>query len=116
MPVIVELRLHPERWTEPTTRQLHGLACALFESGGPGHGRQEKPFTVWPLRAVSGGSAVSGGAVPGGAGDWLLRGAWLPEGFPQGVLTSLGTVRLGPVNCAVTDVTFRQVTHGELAS
>jgi CRISPR-associated endoribonuclease Cas6 len=102
MPVIVELRLHPERRIEPTTRQLHGLACALFESRGPGHGEQEKPFTAWPLRAVSGG--------------WLLRGAWLPTGLPQGVLTSLGSVRLGSANCAVTDVTFHPVTHEELAS
>lgn len=120
MPVIVELRLRPDRRAEPTTRQLHGLACALFErcqavpggdpgSGavGPGgrsggHDAQEKPFTMWPLRAVSGG--------------WLLRGAWLPPGFPQGALAACGSVRLGPVNCAVTDVALRTAAHAGLAS
>lgn len=107
MPVTVELRLRPERKTEPTTRQLHGLACTLFESWGAGHEEQEKPFTVWPLRAVSRGKAP---------GDWLLRGAWLPGGLPRGVLASLGTIRLGSVNCTVTDVAFRPVTHEELAS
>jgi hypothetical protein len=65
MPVIVELRLRPERLSGyvPTTVQLHGLTCVLFEGGpGPGggvgsssrggsgggasHGGQEKPFAV----------------------------------------------------------------------
>jgi hypothetical protein len=31
MPAIVELRLRAERAFEPTTKQLHGLACAMFE-------------------------------------------------------------------------------------
>lgn len=51
MPVIVELRLRPNRTGYvPTTVQLHGLACALFEGGhSPDHDGQEKPFSVWPL-------------------------------------------------------------------
>lgn len=105
MPATVELRLKPERRIQPTTRQLHGLACALFESvtaGSDGHVAQDKPWTVWPLRAAS--------------GDWLLRGAWLPSGFPQGMLAAVGTVRLGPVACGVTDVAFGPVTHEDLAS
>jgi CRISPR-associated endoribonuclease Cas6 len=107
MPVMIELRLHPERPIDPTTRQLHGLACALFESWGPGHEEQEKPFTVQPLHPVTRDK---------GPGDWLLRGAWLPGGFPQGMLTSLGTIRLGPVTCTVTDVAFQPVRHEDLAA
>lgn len=107
MPVIIELRLLPGRPVQPTTRQLHGLACALFEGpmGAPGeaiHASQEKPFSVWPLREVPGG--------------WLLRGAWLPHGFPHGVLASCGQVRLGPATCTVTDIAFRPATHADLAS
>ena len=111
MPVIVEFRLQPSRPSgglraafEPTTRQLHGLACALFETGrasDDAHVAPEKPFAVWPLR-------------PAGDG-WLLRGAWLPPGFPQSVLASAGEVRLGPVTCAVTDVALHSATHEELA-
>jgi CRISPR-associated endoribonuclease Cas6 len=103
MPAIVELRLRPDRPIEPTTRQLHGLACALFEDTADAeHQGQEKPFSVWPLRQVPGG--------------WLLRTAWLPHGFPQRVLASCGQVRLGPAVCTVTDVALRPVTHAELAS
>jgi CRISPR-associated endoribonuclease Cas6 len=101
----VELRLRPEHRIRPTTRQLHGLACELFEgiaAGVDGHVAQEKPFTVRPLR-------------PAGD-DWELRCAWLPSGFPRGALGALGMVRLGPVPCAVTDVAFRAVTHEELAA
>jgi CRISPR-associated endoribonuclease Cas6 len=109
MPVIVEMRIRPACPAEPTIRQLHGLACALFEgavsSRGPGsaaHAAQEKPFSVWPLRKVSDG--------------WLLRGAWLPPGFPHTVLAACGQVRLGPVTCTVTDMAFRPETHAELAA
>ena len=105
MPAIVELRLRPERPVKPSTRQLHGLVCKLFEgawAGSDGHVAQEKPFTVWPLRPVADG--------------WALRCAWLPPGFPQGMLTAMGTVRLGPVTCTVTDLAFRPVTHEDLAS
>jgi CRISPR-associated endoribonuclease Cas6 len=104
MPAIVELRLRPERRIQPTTRQLHGLACTLFEdmvADLAGHVAQEKPFTVWPLREASDG--------------WLLRCAWLLPGFPQSMLTSLGSVRLRQVTCAVTDMAFRTVTHEDLA-
>ena len=113
MPVIVELRLHPTaaappgrpRAPEPTTRQLHGLACALFEgarSTDEAHAAHDKPFAIWPLRP----------ATPGG---WLLRGAWLPAGFPQNVLAATGEARLGPIACTVTDLAFRTATHEELA-
>jgi CRISPR-associated endoribonuclease Cas6 len=103
MPAIVELRLRPDRPIEPTTRQLHGLACALFEGASDAeHEGQEKPFSVWPLRKDPAG--------------WLLRTAWLPPGFPQGVLASVGQVWLGPAACTVTDLALRPITHAELAS
>lgn len=104
MPATVELRLRPERALKPTVRQLHGLACTLFEgapAGDAGHVAQDKPWTVWPLRRSG--------------GDWLLRGAWLAAGFPQTAAASIGTVRLGPVTCTVTDVAFGAVTHEDLA-
>jgi CRISPR-associated endoribonuclease Cas6 len=111
MPVIVELRLRPKAARssrglepEPTTRQVHGLACALFEgsrSGELAHAAHDKPFTIWPLRPAPGG--------------WLLRGAWLPSGFPQSVLAASGEVRLGPTVCTLTDLALRTVTHDELA-
>jgi CRISPR-associated endoribonuclease Cas6 len=113
MPVIVELRLYPTaaarpargRAAEPTTRQLHGLACALFEgarSSDEAHAAHDKPFTIWPLRP----------AAPAG---WLLRGAWLPPGFPQNVLAATGEARLGSVAYSVTDLALRAATHEELA-
>ena len=106
MPAIIELRLRPAtpmpRGFEPTTRQLHGLACTLFEGTGADHADQEKAWTVWPVRS-------------GHDGSWLFRGAWLRAGFPQNVLASCGTVQLGPAECAVTDIAFRPMTHDELA-
>jgi CRISPR-associated endoribonuclease Cas6 len=103
MPVVIELRLRADRAFEPATRQLHGLACALFEgTQSPDHASQDKPFTVWPL-----------GHTPEG---WLLRAAWLPPGFPQAVLAGCGQLRLGPVTYAVTDLAFHPVPHAGLAN
>jgi hypothetical protein len=102
MPVIIELRLRAGRTFDPTTRQLHGLACALFEGiQSPSHISQEKPFTVWPLTRTPDG--------------WLLRAAWLPAGFPQAVLSACGQLRLGPVAYAITDLAFHPVPHAGLA-
>jgi hypothetical protein len=122
MPVIVELRLRAQGpqppcgsrrpsgsassgGPEPTTRQLHGLACALFEgtrTAEDQHVASEKPFTIWPLRSTPGG--------------WLLRAAWLPPGFPQPVMATAGEVRLGPVQYTVTDLALRTAAHDELAA
>jgi hypothetical protein len=108
MPAVIELRLRPTAPLPanfaPTARQLHGLACALFD--GANHRDQSKPWSVWPLRR-SQDTSDNGG--------WLLRGAWLLDGFPQTVLASCGTVGLGPVECAVTEVAFRPISHHELA-
>ena len=107
MPVIVELRLHAERVTRtpyvPTTVQLHGLACALFEGAfSADHEAQGKPFSIWPLTPVPGG--------------WLLRAAWLAAGFPQQVLASCGQLRVGPVFCTVTDLALHPESFTDLAS
>jgi CRISPR-associated endoribonuclease Cas6 len=119
MPVIVELRLRAQGprgsrrpsgaagpgGPEPTTRQLHGLACALFEgtrTADDQHVASEKPFTIWPLRQAPGG--------------WLLRGAWLPPGFPQTVMAAAGEVRLGSVSYTVTDLALRTAAHDEMAA
>jgi hypothetical protein len=106
VPVIVELRLRADRLTRspyvPTTVQVHGLACALFEGADfAGHEGQEKPFSIWPLTAVEGG--------------WLLRAAWLAPGFSQQVLASVGQLRLGPVFCTVTDLALHPESFTDLA-
>jgi hypothetical protein len=106
MPVIVELRLRADRVTRspyvPTTVQVHGLACALFEGEGfVGHEGHEKPFSIWPLTPVAGG--------------WLLRAAWLAPGFSQKVLASCGQLRLGPIFCTVTDLALRPESFTDLA-
>jgi CRISPR-associated endoribonuclease Cas6 len=103
MPVIVEMRLRADRaGYVPTTVQLHGLACALFEGEySVNHDDQDKPFSVWPLIPVPDG--------------WLLRAAWLPGGFPQSVLAACGQVRIGPKACTVTDLALRPVPFAELA-
>jgi hypothetical protein len=100
MPAIVEMRLRPRRPLQPTTRQLHGLACAMFEGHGPdGHTGQ---FTIWPLHPDPDG--------------WLLRAAWLPPSLPHSLLTACGQLRLGHVTCAVTDLALRPALHADLAA
>jgi CRISPR-associated endoribonuclease Cas6 len=107
VPAIIELQLHAERPLDATTKQLHGLACAVFE--GPhsdAHSGPEKPFTVWPIAPVR--------EEPGTG--WLLRTAWLRARLPQAVLSAYGQLRLGHVTCTVTDVAYRPATHAELAA
>lgn len=103
MPVVIELRLRADHAFNPTTRQLHGLACALFEGTElTSHTGQDKPFTVWPLSQTPEG--------------WLLRAAWLLPGFPQAMLAGCGQLRLGPVTYAVTDLAFHPAPHPVLAA
>jgi len=106
MPVIVELRLRAERVTRtpyvPSTVQLHGVACALFEGAfSEDHESQSKPFSIWPLTPVADG--------------WLLRAAWLAAGFPQQVLASCGQLRVGPIFCSVTDLAIHPESFTDLA-
>ena len=103
MPAIVEMRLRPSRTLEPTTRQLHGLACAVFEGASSAdHLGPNKQFAVWPLKRAPDG--------------WLLRAAWLNSGLPQSVLAACGRLRLGPTTCAVTDLALRPASHADIAS
>lgn len=101
MPVIVEMRLRADRDSAPTTRQLHGLACSLYEGMRSGnHEGQDKPFSVWPLTPVPDG--------------WILRSAWLAAGVPQTLLAGCGQLQLGPVACQVTELAYEAATHAEL--
>lgn len=105
MPAVIEMRLRATWLVKATTRQLHGLACAVFE--GPdsdGHTGPDKPFTVWPLRACDDHM------------EWLLRAAWLKPALPQSVAAAYGQLRIGHVTCTVTDVAYQPATHAELAA
>jgi CRISPR-associated endoribonuclease Cas6 len=103
MPGIVELRLRPSRPLQPATRQLHGLACALFEgTRSADHLGQAKQFTIWPLHPDPDG--------------WLLRAAWLSPRLPHSVLAACGQLRLGPITCTVSDIALRPAAHADLAS
>ena len=105
MPTVIELRLKATWELRPDTRQLHGLACALFEGEEPGHSGQDKPFSVWPLRPVPGGSADEL--------SWLA--AWLPDGPVPPAAVTADLLRVGHVSCVVTESTHRRVTHAQLA-
>jgi CRISPR-associated endoribonuclease Cas6 len=107
MPAVIELRLRASWPLQATTRQLHGLACAVFEGHqSADHAGQDKPFSVWPLQILS--------AEPDR--NWLLRTAWLRSGLPQAVLGAYGQLRLGHVTCIVTDVAYQPATHAQLAA
>jgi CRISPR-associated endoribonuclease Cas6 len=101
MPTLIEARLRAERPLCPDTRQLHGLACALFEgSESADHDRQDKPFAVWPLRPEPGPQDQA----------WTFCAAWLPGGPPPAGTVAPAEVRLGAVTCQVAEMTHRSVT------
>ena len=104
MPTIIEMRLKATWAVRPNTRQLHGLACALFESEATDHEGQHKPFTVWPIRP----------AEPSGAWEW--RAAWLPDGPPPTAVLTADALRVGHVSCAVEETRQRRTSHAALAS
>jgi hypothetical protein len=106
MPVMIDLLLKATWRVRPDTRQLHGLACALFEGEGSAHLGQDKPFTVWPLRP----------APLGASHDWEWRAAWLPAGPPPAQVIAPEQLRLGHVACVVTEASHRSVSHGQLAA
>lgn len=111
MPVILELQLRASWPLQATTRQLHGLACAVFEgSHAHDHAGQEKAFSVWPLSRLDSGPADD--VLDG----WLLRTAWLRPELPPSVLTAYGQLRLGHVSCAVTGITHQPASHAEIAA
>ena len=95
MPVLIEMRLKASWAVRPDTRQLHGLACALFEGASDGHLGQDKPFSVWPLCLAPGEAGETVGA-------W--RSAWLPDGPAPAAVTAADVLRVGHVTCAVTEM------------
>jgi len=104
MPTLIEMRLKATLTVRPDTRQLHGLACALFEEEDAEHWRQDKPFAVCPVR------------LGGSKDEWEWRAAWLPDdGLPARVATA-GVLRIGHVICHVTESAQRRVTHATLAA
>lgn len=106
MPTLIEMRLKATWTVRPDTRQLHGLACALFEGESAEHLGHDKPFAVWPLSPA-----------PGSAPDeWTWHAAWLPDGLPPVSALTADHLRVGHVTCAVTDTTQRRVTHAQLAA
>jgi hypothetical protein len=107
MPALIEFRLQVTRPMQATTRQLHGLACAIFEGNqSADHTGQDKPFSVWPLQILDDEPAA----------NWLLRTAWLRPGMPQAALSATGQLRIGHVACTVTDVACELATHADLAT
>jgi hypothetical protein len=106
MPVLMEMALKASWPLQSGTRQLHGLACALFEADGAEHLGQDKPFAVWPVSA----------AAPGSTHDWDWRTSWLPGQLPPATALAPGQLRLGHVNCIVTEARHRQVSHAQLAA
>jgi CRISPR-associated endoribonuclease Cas6 len=106
MPTLIEMRLKATWTVRSDTRQLHGLACALFEEGTTEHPGQEKSFAVWPLRPIPEGSAD----------DWTWRATWLPDDPPPTGAVTADVLRVGHVTCAVTESTLRRITHARLAA
>jgi hypothetical protein len=107
MPIVVTLSLRSDWPLKADTRQLHGLACALFERASPAdHIGSDKPFAIWPLRPHTGGAGLG----------WVLRAAWLRPGPPPASLDGQEKLRLGHVTCAVTETTLRSASHDQIAS
>ncbi|MFC8797293.1 CRISPR system precrRNA processing endoribonuclease RAMP protein Cas6 [Promicromonospora sp. NPDC057138] len=87
-----------------TPTQLHGLACALFESAGADHTALVKPFSVAPLLATPGNRA-------------LLTIGWLDDVRPPGLESITGRdVRLGSQFFTVEEVTAQHVPYAALAT
>jgi hypothetical protein len=106
MPIAVTLRLRPSRPWQPNTRQVHGLACELFEQQRPPHHQQDKPFAIWPVHPDPDDPDVG----------LILRGAWLGDTPPPFTLATGSRVRLGGVWCTLTDVDEYKASYAELAA
>jgi CRISPR-associated endoribonuclease Cas6 len=106
MPILIELRLKATWDILPDTRQLHGLACALFEGASENHFGPDKPFAVWPLSPAS----------PDSGDDWQWRAAWLPAALPPATALAPEKLRLGHVTCLVTEARHRAASHAQLAA
>jgi hypothetical protein len=106
MPTLIEMRVKATWTIRPDTRQLHGLACALFEADGAEHLGQDKQFAVWPLIS----------APAGAEGEWKVRAAWLPDEPPPAAASRADELRVGHVRCLVIESIQRRVTHAALVA
>jgi CRISPR-associated endoribonuclease Cas6 len=109
----MEVTLLAEPSLRPTPHQLHGLACSLLEGPDADHTGQNKPWTVWPLRAARPSTVHS--PVPERK-SLVLRMTWLPDNdLPAVARTLPDQVRLGSRFATVTGARTRQTTFDELA-
>jgi CRISPR-associated endoribonuclease Cas6 len=108
MPVIIGARITNSRPLAPNARELHHLACELFEARDDeaGHTAQDKPFTIWPPQQPPGGPSRS----------WMLRTAWLRPDSPAESTSALDKIDVGRISCAVTEIMVRTATHAQLAA
>ena len=108
----MEVTLLAEPSLRPTPHQLHGLACTLLEGDGADHTGQNKPWTVWPLRAAPASTVRS--REPGRE-PLVLRMTWLPDDDPPLVAGALpDQVRLGSRFATVLDARTRQASYAQL--
>lgn len=104
MPTMIMMRLKATWTVRPNTRQLHGLACALFEGDAAAHERQQKPWAVWPLHQA------------GAPEEWEWRTAWLPDTTPPSCVITVDALRVGHVSCSVRESSQCRVSHATLAN
>ena len=108
MPVIIGARLTAERAVSVNARELHYVACSLLEVGDAEaqHAGQDKPFSIWPLRPGPGSPGVR----------WVLRVGWLRPDQPAPGALALDKLRVGHVDCVVTETMSRAASHAQLAA
>src|SRR6266508_3563993 len=106
MPVALTLRLRPSRPWRPDTKQVHGLASALFLKGSADHDAQEKRFAIWPVAADPDDPYVG----------LVLRCAWLRDALPPSDIERTGRLRLGSVPCDLVSVDRQTASYAELAA
>lgn len=105
MPTLIEMQLKASWTLQPNTTQLHGLACALLEDEHSDHLGHDKPFAIWPVHPVPGGSPEA----------WEWRVAWLPDTPPPASAVTAAVLRIGHVSCSVTESRQHRVTKARLA-
>lgn len=103
MPATLVLHLRTIRAWSPSTRQLHGLACALFEGDDADHTAQQKPFTIQQPTAQS-PTALR------------LRATWYGTEAVPGTALESRLLRLGNTRCQVVRTELRTESFAALAS
>ncbi|WP_157977397.1 CRISPR system precrRNA processing endoribonuclease RAMP protein Cas6 [Streptomyces triticisoli] len=103
MPAALTLHLRTIRAWNPDTRQLHGLACALFEGDDADHTAQQKLFTVQQPTAQS-PTALR------------LRATWYGARAVPGTALEPRLLRLGNTRCQVIRTELRTESFAALAA